>query len=59
MAEEITCLYKKPEQKAKIYACLWNMMNKEDVVKFKENEKLFTTYWATKQSKFVEYYNNE
>ena len=34
-------------------------MNEEDVDKFKEKEKLFTTYWATKQSKFVEYYSNE
>ena len=46
-------------QKAEIYACSWTMINEKDVDKFKEKEKLFTTYWATKQSKFIEYYNNE
>ena len=38
---------KGPGQKAEIYACLWTMINEKDVDKCKENEKLFTTYWAT------------
>ena len=52
-------MVKDPEQKANIYACFWTLINEQDAEKFKENEKIFATYWSTRQPMFTEYYNNE
>ena len=52
-------MVKDPEQKANIYACLWTMINEQDVDKFKENESTFIDYWSSRQKKFIEYYQSE
>ena len=54
-------MVKDPKQKAniKFYACLWTMINEQDVDKFKENESTIIDYWSIRQKKFIEYYQNE
>ena len=61
MAEKITCTSKGSltNSKINIYACLWMMINEQDVDKFKENESLFIDYWSSRQKKFIKYYQNE
>ena len=56
---KLKALVKDSEQKANLYACLWILMNEEDSDTFKDKEETFTTYWSTRQPKFIEYYNNE
>ena len=56
---KLHALVKDPEQKANIYACLWIMINEQDVDKFKENESTFIDYWSSRQKKFIEYYQSE
>jgi len=40
------------DQKANIYACLWTLIDEEDVDEFTANETTFVTYWSYWQTKF-------
>ena len=47
------------EHRVQIYACLWMLINEQDVNSFIQKQETFLSYWQEKEAQFVNYFKEE